>query len=505
MSVLDRILKGRNVKLPSLPVVGLKIIDAVKGDDFSVEELSSMIAVDPALAVRTLKMANSALYVQATKVDSIERAVTVLGAMTLKNLALSFLIVREMKQDYAHGFDHEHFWKKSVTAAVAAQTLAGKLGKRSDDTFLSALLMDIGKIVLNSCMNDEYMQALDEQKIRGGDIAAIERTIFDFDHQDVGAEMLRKWNIPQSIYSPIAFHHDYKKSPPEYADCARILMISSAVSSVYNCDRSTEALDKLDAMFEGDKELNKISVSGFIDEVADKASEVLSVFNIDPGDMKPYSVLMEEANEELSSLNLSYERIVMELKESKERSEKFAVELKRLNEELRHMAFKDSLTGLYNQRFFHDAIDRELSRAERVSSSFALIMLDVDNFKDINDNYGHTKGDMVLKSIGSRLSGLVRQCDMAIRLGGDEFAVLMPDTFTYNAVMLAERIRRDIEKNPVVLAEVSLPCTFSIGVGMYDPANGKKEKSVIIDEIDRALYKSKSAGRNRITEIAPSV
>lgn len=504
MSVLDLLLEGRTIKLPSLPVVGIKIIEAVRGEDYSVKELASIISADPALAARTLRMANSALYSPVTEVDSIERAVVILGARTLKNLALSFLIVRELEESASHSFDYDTFWKKSVTSAVAAETLAVELGKRSDDTFVTALLMNVGKIVLNSCKEDEYMLALDESKIEGTDIATIERAIFDFDHQEVGMEILKKWDIPESIYSPIAFHHESSTCPEEFVETAEILRISSIVSSVYNGDRSVEMVDRLEVIFStGSLKLDKARMRGYVDEVADKAVDVLKAFDIDPGDMKPYSTLMEEANEELSSLNISYERMVMELKESKERAEKYAMELKNVSEQLRQMAFRDALTGLYNQRFFQDAMEREISRVERYSGTFALIIFDIDNFKVVNDNHGHTRGDMVLITVSSTLMRMVRQCDMAMRLGGDEFAILLPDTGVENAALLAERIRRDIENTPITLDDKSLNCTISAGVGKYDPSEGKKEKSQIIEEIDRALYKSKSTGRNRVTKLNP--
>jgi diguanylate cyclase (GGDEF)-like protein len=427
-----------------------------------------------------------------------------LGARTLKNLALSFLIVRELEENSSYGFDFNAFWKRSVTSAVAAETLAVELGKRSDDTFVTALLMNVGKVVLNTCKAEDYPRVLDDSRVTGADLISLERDAFSFDHQEVGMEVLKKWDIPESIYRPIAFHHDRETCPPEFRETAEILRISSVVGSVYNSDRSVEMVDRLEGLFSaGTLKLDKKRMREYIDEVADKAVDVLKAFDIDPGDMKPYSTLMEEANEELSSLNISYERMVLELKESKERSEKYALELKEMSEQLRQMAFRDALTGLYNQRFFHDAFDRELGRVERYSGTFALIMFDVDNFKVVNDNHGHTRGDMVLITISSTLSRMVRQCDMAMRLGGDEFAILLPDTRVESAALLAERIRKEIENTPIVLEDVTLNCTISAGVGSYDPTEGKKEKSQIIEEIDSALYKSKSTGRNRVTSLNP--
>ncbi len=328
MSVLDSLMKeNQSVKLPSLPVVGLKILELVKNDDFSVIELAGIISTDPALAARVLKMANSTLYKQVSEVDSIGRAISILGAKVLKNMALSFVIIKELGGDGPDLSHHERFWKQAVTAAVAAERLSRELNIRSDDTFIIALLMNIGKNVMFTYKRDEYLQVLDEQRISGDDIAKIEKRIFGFDHQEVSRDILKKWNIPEKIYAPIMFHHNMLNCPPEFQQSAKILGISSIVASIYNVDRSAEALESLYTLLKDQHGFIQKRVNKFIDDVAIKSIEVLDIYNIDPGDLRPYSELMEEANQELSNLGLSYEFQMMELKESKERSMRLAQEL----------------------------------------------------------------------------------------------------------------------------------------------------------------------------------
>lgn len=328
MSILDSLIeKESGERLPSLPVVGLRILEAIKGDVFSVEELTGIIQTDPALAARTLRMANSSLYCHIPEVDSIDRAVAMLGAKVLKNLALTFVIVREMMGDDLDGFDYELFWKSSVTAAVAAETLNQGLNKRSEDTFVTSLLMNVGMIVMHTCRREDYRQVLGDKRILGGDLAGIERRIFGFDHQDVGMEILKKWNIPESIYNPIAFHHDIADCPPEFLEATVTLRVSRIVSSIYNVDKRIETMDGLYKELKERFGFDKKRVNEFMDEVAVKTLDVLSIYNIEPGDMKPYSQLMEEANQELGKLNVSYEHFVLELKETKARAEGLAKEL----------------------------------------------------------------------------------------------------------------------------------------------------------------------------------
>jgi diguanylate cyclase (GGDEF)-like protein len=240
-------------------------------------------------------------------------------------------------------------------------------------------------------------------------------------------------------------------------------------------------------------------LESIIDSVANKSVEILSFFEIDPGNMKPFSQIFQEANEELGKLNLSYEQLIVELKQAKEKAENFAQELKKANERLRDMAFKDGLTGLYNHRYFQDLMDSELSRAIRYKRPFSLIMLDLDHFKKINDKYGHPVGDLVLKEVSKTIKITVRDSDIAARYGGEEFAIVLPETELKGAAMTAERLRKAVEQLEIDTKGCRIDVTVSVGVTCYHPTIEKIDKSEILAEADNALYNSKNKGRNMIS------
>ena len=240
-----------------------------------------------------------------------------------------------------------------------------------------------------------------------------------------------------------------------------------------------------------------------IDTVANKSVEMLSFFEIDPGNMKPFSQILQEANQELGKLNLSYEQLTVELKQAKEKAENFAQELKQANERLRDLAFKDGLTDLYNHRYFQDSLDHELSRARRYKKPFSLIMLDLDQFKMINDKYGHPMGDAVLKEVSKAIKNTIRDCDIAARYGGEEFAIVLPETELKGAAMVAERLRKAVERLKITAKDYCIQTTISVGVTSYLVSPEKKDKSEIISEADKALYVSKNTGRNKASIYNP--
>ncbi len=503
MNALERLLGDRELKLPSLPVVGLNILKTFKDDDFSFNKLAATISTDPALAMRTLSVANSALYGLPNKVDDLERAVKILGGDALKNIALSFVIIEGLKKYETAEYKFEDFWKTALTSAVAAELLNGKLRKRSGAGFVNALLMDIGRVVIFTVRPDEYLHLLEESEITGKEIVLLERETFGFDHQQVGREILDLWGLPESITLPVAYHHDRENCPKIYTDSAEILNASSMVSSLYHGLNSAHKMSVFSSLMNTKFGFDDTAVFEFMDDAADKSLDILRTFRIDPGELKPYSAMLEDANKELSKLNTSYEQLVIELKQSKERAEGLADKLVGANKKLRGLAFNDSLTGLYNHRSFHEAMDNEINKVKKAGVGFSLILFDIDNFKAINDSFGHRQGDEVLKTtsriiteatIGTNDTGMV-----AARFGGDEFALLMPGSDINEATIIAEKIRKDIEESNFQSAGHLISFTVSVGVGSCLPTDAILSKDMIFENVDKALYVSKKSGRNKVS------
>jgi two-component system cell cycle response regulator len=164
------------------------------------------------------------------------------------------------------------------------------------------------------------------------------------------------------------------------------------------------------------------------------------------------------------------------------------------------LAVRDPLTGLYNRRYAEAYLARISKEAERTGKPFALMLLDLDRFKRVNDTHGHSTGDQVLRETARRLMANVREIDLVARHGGEEFLIAMPETSLTTASVAAERLRRVIAEAPmhVTAAGEAIFVTVSIGVALCNCDSTTPPLAALIDEADRALYACKNQGRNQV-------
>lgn len=174
-----------------------------------------------------------------------------------------------------------------------------------------------------------------------------------------------------------------------------------------------------------------------------------------------------------------------------------AAALKHERETLHSLAVHDNLTGLFNRKEFERLMTIELMRASRHNLELAVLMVDIDFFKNVNDQYGHSAGDAVLKNVASRLSDSLRPSDVLARYGGEEFIVMLPQTSLQGAAALGERLCAQVRAAPIVVSSRIQPViTISVGIAMYTA--DLDNITSLVDAADKALYAAKNTGRNRI-------
>ncbi len=175
-------------------------------------------------------------------------------------------------------------------------------------------------------------------------------------------------------------------------------------------------------------------------------------------------------------------------------------QLRQQIDELSELVSTDALTGLFNFRHFKTVLQAEMDRSKRSGIPTSLVLLDLDHFKAVNDSHGHEVGNLALKHLANILTSEVRTTDIVCRYGGEEFAMIFPETHLNLAVKVAERIRLEIQNNPVPLDDGEIKLTASMGASVYMKTS-VLDIDDFVDSVDKYLYEAKQSGRNCICHI----
>lgn len=193
---------------------------------------------------------------------------------------------------------------------------------------------------------------------------------------------------------------------------------------------------------------------------------------------------------------ISLKTKIMEVKNIENYFNKMLDSIQDYYEKLQELSDRDYLTGLYNRRKFEEFLTYEVKRSVRHRHKFTILMIDLDNFKYINDTYGHASGDLVLKEVTQIFASNLRNADILARIGGDEFAVILPETSYENGHAVVEKLRASLESTPISLMFDQVSLTASFGIAEY-PEQGENIEALLTGS-DLAMYKAKRAGKNTI-------
>jgi diguanylate cyclase (GGDEF)-like protein len=475
--------------LPTLPGIAIKIIEAIRKEDFDLRELADIVTKDPPLTTQVLKTINSPFYGLPRKITSVFHAVNLLGATTLKNLALSFTLLKTFDGSGRGHFGKNQFWKNSLTAAIACQCMARKLCPQvASDAFTLGLIHDIGFLALTQQMPDQYnLVATDDGAPETGswDFHEKEAQVFGFSHMNVGGYLLRSWGLPESFFLPVAHHHcpeDMESTDSITGKLARMLHLASIFIDVFNGSEPNMAFKLLDYYSRRYGYHDDIDVLEIADDIRGNIKAVSPIFDLCIEDEKKHVEIIESARTALIDVSMDYMNAL--------------IEQKRRIDELTQYVTLDSMTGLLNYQQFYRQLQKELSRASRYESPLSIIFCDIDNFKSINDTYGHLAGDAVIRAISDRLKEALRDSDSIARYGGEEFAIILPETSAGQACIVAERLRQMIRSMKVVSHDATIVVSISLGIASLG-SDIKISAEEMVKRSDEALYMAKRTGKNR--------
>jgi len=486
--------------LPSPPTVALEVLRITREDDSDVQDLTRVLAVDPALSARILKLANSALYRRGEAVTSLEAATMRLGLKAVKLMALSFSLTAGVaRKPDDLDFDYAEYWRRSLTMGVAGRGLARFLGHSvPEEAFLCGLLGRIGQTVIARCLPQEYAPLLEMSDL---DLptAALERECLGFDFHEVGAALLARWELPPMISRSVLCWGDPGRLP-EDADASVVLltriMHAADLMGTVLCDRNRGAcaLSRLhdfvrDAFGLAQEEIDSVLVG-----LEESVSEMAAMLAVEIPSTS-YQEIVDRARAQLVQISLG---TALDLEQTHHR----AAELERRNLALASQANTDRLTGIPNRSHFDEVLERLIGEGpgsvhDEKDGQIGLLMVDIDHFKRFNDTHGHAIGDEVLKRVAQAMQSAMRVSDVVARYGGEEFVVVLPETSLATLETVAERLRARIEELVYEHQGDRLEVTVSVGGACTPWLRTSEDASRLLAWADRRLYAAKAAGRNR--------
>lgn len=495
--------------LPTLPGVALRIVELSNDPDSSLADVVEVIAPDPALSVKFLKVANSPIYSRRRKIDNLRQALSLLGLNTAVTLALSFSLRTAFAETQQHNFDMSLYWRRSLLAGEAARTLgAQRKLTYQDELFLAGLLQDIGMLVLDRVAPKEY-GLLVKRAANHDQLSKEETQAFGVDHIKVGTWLLRQWGLPEYLQLSLAGSQDPTtvKTPPDRADLVACVAVSGRIADVWLYPEDQDMLFKAADTAQRWLGMDAQAYQQVLDAMATTLPEVSKLFDMQLTELECALALLDEAKEILVLRNLKMEEQAASLENRTQTLEGHLHTLEERTHNLEHRTLfleeqnqRDELTGLYNRRCLNSTMTKEFKQANQYGWPLSLAFIDLDYFKKVNDTYGHPIGDQVLKSVGTLLIEQLRETDIVARYGGEEFVVLLPGVGEEIANLVLGRLLVAIRaKKHSLDAESSFQVTASIGVAVHMGESHRFENvEDFLEAADQALYKAKALGRDRL-------
>jgi diguanylate cyclase (GGDEF)-like protein len=343
--------------------------------------------------------------------------------------------------------------------------------------------------VLETVLGDPYGQVV-SQAGSHEDLPIAEHAALGMTHAEAGQVLATGWKLPPLLTTPIAKHHaPGDVSDPHLHKICELVALAGRCADVFISEQAAEPIRIVRQLCKERHGLTESDADDLLNDVGHKAKEAAALFEINLGSPEDYEAILKRANEALVEMTLQSQAQATALAEQ-------ATTLARQNQQLRARADTDALTGLANRSRFEQFLKEQFQVADATSKPLSMLMLDLDNFKSINDEHGHPAGDQVLRQVGRLLATAAREQDLACRFGGEELVLVLPGTSKPTAAAIAESIRRAICAKPVSLQTGLLPVTASIGVATYEPGSPLKLPVHLLKAADLSVYAAKHAGRN---------
>jgi diguanylate cyclase (GGDEF)-like protein len=488
--------------LPTTAAVAMKFVELGKDPDAEPSEYSKVISSDSSLSTKMLSLANSSWFGVRNKVTKVQVAVNLLGLSTVRTLAISYCVTGLHNELRLTTDESRMFWAASLCKAVAAKQYAALHdAKQAEEAFAAGLFQDFALPVMFAVAKEQLTPVLQDVSLDWKARLVKERGLFRLDHAELARCVAQKLELPDLFVDSVAFHHNYASlkefiAKPVIADAVYLASLFPHVLDQWNRQDAGEMRDFL-AAHRGE---NTVSVEQFLESVQKEFNQLFCYFEQgDPPETR-LTELLEQATKEVADNTTRLMGTVHEMLQQAASDGKAVHQLLQQQSQLEQAASHDPLTAALNRDGFTARANELLAKACRYGASFAVVYLDIDNFKTLNDASGHARGDQALKMVVEQVQQGIRQNDAVGRMGGDEFVVVLTDCSADDAVQALQRVLDSVAERSA--KELNCKVTLSAGVVLVRTQGQTLPLDKLLAAADGLMYNAKRAGGNQIVHRA---
>jgi diguanylate cyclase (GGDEF)-like protein len=482
----------KSVNFPSPPGVASHIIELAQDPDIEMGKVAKALSMDSALSTKVLRIANSPLYAQRRKSENLRQALVVLGLNATLTLALSFSLVKSLRGGKSNGLSYGLYWRRALLAATAARALGDAMHQSlAEEIFLAGLLQDVGMLALDKAVPDLYSKGESLQRNHAA-LAEHEKKHLQVDHAQIGGWLMQGWNLPERLHRAIKHSHrldlSLSRDPAQIFD--RCVALSGPVADLFLLDAEERRFAETALSAERSLGLDKMAFGQVLGTVGAMIPETEAIFEADLSAQQHPELILEQAREVLMLRSLHALREINTLRVAADGGSSRA---RGLEEEFR----RDELTGVYNRAHLDSFLSTEFDNSTSHKWPLSIAFADLDNFKAVNENFGHQAGDRILQATARILRGNTRETDLIARYGGEEFVVVLPATDADTARRICERIVVAFRNTGHVIGSDQAKVTISIGCATHGAETQFGNVADFVMAAGQALYTAKMRGRNR--------
>ena len=433
-------------------MVAIEVLSLTRQHDVTSTDLAAVIEKDPALTAKILKVVNSPLYGVQKQVTTLKRAMNMMGLRSVRVLALSFSLAEGLRGNRDDNFDHQWYWRQSLTMAVTCHLLAKiTAAEQAEEAFIIGLLSNIGLLGCHRVAPEKVRTISEAYARHDADLCQFEQEVLGATHAQIGCALLSNWGLPDSLCQAVGAHlgEGIDKLEGPVRQLASIAQAAATVTDLFHHNLDLVQLESAKQSICDQTGVDEQQFELILEELHDHVKQMVAVLSIPIGQTLSYAQIKAQAASQLADLSMEDE---LERTATARQATDAQHQVNRLEKEKQSIiqtASTDGLTALANRAAFDRYLAEQLQQAASKRTSVGLILLDVDHFKKLNDTHGYQAGDQVLRRVGATLKTVGRKVGFSAHYRVGQFAIVVPNRPPALLGAMAELVRRHIEATPV--------------------------------------------------------